>query len=131
MLGLTNYVIVIVVNALDADDKKPTDWFDQLPTVRLAALRSIYTDTTGNQHARSDIQKQAYPFDQVSTVRQAFGLTGTRYGTHLPYRNGVQLSLDSAVNRKDEIVLVKVGLDLDRAFKAVQVNRILPERRGS
>ena len=131
MLGLTNYVIVIVVNQLANSEKKHTNWFDQVPTVRLAALRSIYTDTTGNQHTRSNIQKQVYPFNQVATVRQAYGLTGTRYGTHTPYRNGVQITLDDVVSRRDEIILIRDGLSVEAALKAAQIHRILPDRRGS
>lgn len=131
MLGLTNYVIIIVVNALADLEKRPTNWFDQVPSIRLAALRSIYADTKGNPQARSDIQKQAYPFDQVENIRSAYGLTGTKYGTHTPYRNGVQLSLDDSVRRFDEIVLIRNELNVVQALKAAQVHRILPERRGS
>ena len=131
MLGLTNYVIVIVINALDDYEKKQTDWFNQVPTIRLAALRSIYSDTIGNQHIRSDIQKQAYNFDSVKTIRQAYGITGTKFDTHTPFKNGVQLSIDDNVKRKDEIVLIRNNLDVIRALKMTQNHRLLPDHLGS
>lgn len=131
MLGLTDYVVVIVVNAIDSDDKKSANYFDRTSDIRTAALRSIYTDTVGNQHARSNIQKQAYTSDKVGIVRQAYGLTGTRYSTHSPFRAGKAISLDSTVNKFDEILLIKNRLDVEEAYKTAGVHRIIPERNGS
>lgn len=131
MLGLTNFIIVIVVNSIDSDKKKFTNFFDQVPSMRLAAYKTIYTDTRGNHHQRSDIQKQAYSSDKIKNVHQVYGLTGTNFTTHTAYKNGKQLSLDDPVNRSDEILLVKNELDLVRAMKVANVHRILPERLGS
>lgn len=131
MLGLTDFVIVIVINAIDSDEKRSTNFFEQVPSIKLATRRIIYTDTRGNPHRRSNIQKQAYPSDKIQNVHQAYGLTGTNFTTHTPYKNGKQLSLNDNVNRFDEIILIKNGLDTSRAMKTVNVHRILPERLGS
>lgn len=131
MYGITDFVIVIVVNNLDDSSKKPTNGFDRYDTVRIAALRSIYADTIGNQHNRSDIQKQAYPASSVQTVRQAYGITGTNYDTHVAYRNGKLLALDDEVINYDEITLIHNDLNTNVAFRTAQVHRILPERKGS
>lgn len=131
MLGLTDFVIVTVVNALNAEDKKPTDYFDEFATVRIAMHRTINRDTKGNQYVRSDIQKQAYRSEQVENVRQAYGLTGTNFTTHTPFRNGKEIELDSEVCKNTEIVLVKNGLNVREAIVASNVHRVLPERTGS
>lgn len=131
MLGLNDFVIVTVVNALVPEDKKPTNYFDEFATVRIAMLRTIHRDTIGNQHIRSDIQKQAYPSEQVKTVRQAYGLTDTDFTTHTPFRNGKLIELDSEVCKNTEIVLVKNGLNLREAIIVANVHRVLPERTGS
>jgi len=131
MFGLTDYVIVIVVNALKHEDKKPTNYFDRTAMVWIAALRTIYTDIIGNQHRRSTIQKQAYPSSSVKTVKQAYGLTGTKFDTYTPYRNGRPISIDSKVNKFDEIILIKDGLDIDEAIKTANIYRVIPDRKGS
>ena len=130
MFGLTDYVIVIVVNAL-VEGKKPTNHFDKAATIRIAALNSIYQDTIGNQHARSDIQKQAYPSSEVKNIRKAYGLTGTNYETHSPFINGHRVELDDEVTRNAEIVLIKNGLSVPAATIAANRHRIIPERTGN
>jgi len=88
MLGLTDYVVVIVVNAALNENKKPTDFFTTANTTMVSATNSVF-QSMGNQHARTNIQKQAYPSDRVKNVRQAYGLTGTNFNTHTPYINGI------------------------------------------
>lgn len=131
MPSLNDFIIVTVVNALSADNKKETNYFTTSVTVREAALKTIYKDSIGNQHAKSDIQKQAYPSSLITTVRQAYGLTGTDFTTHTPYVNGRQINLDDKVYKKTEIMLVKNTLNLVEAIKAASIHRILPERTGS
>lgn len=128
MFGLTDYVIVIVINALNSEDKKPTNFFDNASTIRVAARNTIYRDTIGNQHARSDIQKQAYLSERVPTIREAYGLTGTRYGTHTPYINGKPVSLDENVIPRTEVVLIKNDLHTSQALKTAGMHRIIPMR---
>lgn len=128
MLGLKNFVIIIVVNSLA---EKPTNHFDKASTVRVAARNTIYQDTTGNPHARSDIQKQAYSSELVTTIRQAYGITGTNYNTHNPFVNGRLVDLDNEVLRGTEIVLIKNGLNILHATIAANKHRILPERTGN
>jgi len=130
VFGLRNVVIVIVVNSL-AEGKKPTDHFEKAATVRIAARNTIYQDTIGNQHARSDIQKQAYDPGQVTNVRQAYGITGTNYFTHTPYINGRLVNLDDKVLNNTEVMLVKNELNVARATVAANKHRILPERTGN
>jgi hypothetical protein len=130
MFGLNDYVIVTVVNALAADEKKPTNHFDVASDVRTAALNSIQA-TTGNQHSRTNIQKQAYKPSRVTTVRQAYGLTGTRYATHLPYRNGKLIDLDDAVLKNSEIMLIREGLSVRHAVQTASCHRVIPNRLGS
>ena len=142
MFGINDYVVVIVVNALstekppgdDPDDptpiKKPTDHFSVASDIRTAALNSIH-QTVGNQHSRTNIQKQAYESSRVPTVRQAYGLTGTRYATHLPYKNGRLITLDDKVLRNSEIMLIHKKLNVKHAVQTASRHRILPERLGS
>jgi hypothetical protein len=130
VFGLTDYVIVIVVNAL-VEGRKPTNHFDKAATIRIAALNSIYQDTIGNQHARSDIQKQAYPSSDVKTIRNAYGLTGTNYETHSPFINGLRVELDDEIVKNTEIVLVKHGLNVKAATMAANRHRIIPDRTGN
>ena len=130
MFGLRNVVIVIVVNSL-VEGKKPTNHFDKATGIRVAARNSIYQDTIGNQHARSDIQKQAYDPEQVTTVRQAYGITGTNFNTHSPYINGQPINLDDEVVRNTEITIIKNGLSVRHATIAANRHRILPERTGN
>ena len=128
MLGINTYVIVIVVNALT--EKKPTNYFDTFPNIRTAAMNSIQA-SMGNQHSKTNIQKQAYPPEQVKSIRAAFGITGTNFGTHSPYINGKRMSLDSVLVNKTEVVLVKNGLDVAEALVIAGKHRILPERTNS
>lgn len=142
MFGLNDYVIVTVVNALSVerpsnDDpsdptpvKKPTSHFDVASTIHIAALNSIQ-DTTGNQHRRSNIQKQAYKSSRVPTVRQAYGLTGTSFATHLPYKNGKLITLDDAVLKNSEIMLIHRKLNVKHAVQTASCHRVIPERFGS
>ena len=90
MVSINDCVTVIVVNALSAN-KKPTNCFDNSTTIMNAALNSIQA-SMGNQHARTNIQKQAYPLASVGTIRAAFGITGTSFSTHTPYINGQRIS---------------------------------------
>lgn len=126
MLGLNNYVIVIVINALSTN-KKPTNYFTTTKNTVVAALNSI-SDSMGNQHARTNIQKQAFTPSQVSSVRAAFGITGTNFGTHSAYINGKKMNLNSTVVNKTEIVLIKNGLNVKEALKIANKHRIIPER---
>jgi hypothetical protein len=119
-----------VVNAL-VEGKKPTNHFDKAATIRIAALNSIYQDTIGNQHARSDIQKQAYLSDDVKTIRDAYGLTGTNYETHSPFINGHRVELDDKIVKNTEITLIKHGLSVKEATIAANRHRIIPERTGN
>jgi len=131
MLGINNFVIVVVVNALSAEDKKDNNFFDKFKTVRLAALRTINRDIQGNYHSRSDIQKQAYIPDRLKTVKDAYALTGTKFDTHSAWRNGKLLALSDSVSSNDEIILIKDGLDVSQAIKEASRHRILPDRKGS
>lgn len=131
MLGLNDFVIVVVVNAISEANKRPADFFSQTATITLAAIKTMSQDTVGNPHARSDIQKQAYPSSFVKNVRQAFGATGTNFETHTAYRNGKQLQLDDKVCKNQEIILVKNGLNVRHAIITGNVHRVLPERTGS
>lgn len=126
MFGLTDFVIVIVVNNLLADSKRPTTYF-QSGNIRVAANNAI-RDTLGNPHARSDIQKQAYHYLDVPDIKAAFGLTGTNFMTHTAYRGNLALAPDDAVNRKDQIVIIRDDLDLNVAIQAANRFKILPER---
>jgi hypothetical protein len=128
--GLTDYVIVIVVNQVFSPAKRPTNYFDETASISIAAQKGI-RETRGNYHAKTDIQKQAYHYSKVTTIRQAFGITGTKFDTHTPYRNGKQLSLDDTVNRRDEIMLIQNDLPSHVAVPKAGVHRILPERSGS
>lgn len=130
MYGLTDYVIIIVVNQVFSPLKRPTNYFDTTTDNRLAAEKGI-KETIGNYHARSDIQKQAYHYSKISSIRQAYGITGTKYDTHTPYRNGKQLTLDDKVNRKDEIILVRNDLPVHVVTPKAGVHRIIPDRVGS
>lgn len=129
MLGLNNYVIVVVINAL-SENKKPTNYFDTSPNVMVAAQNSIYA-SMGNQHAKTDIQKQAYTPDQVQSIRQAYGITSTKFETHSPFINGQRMSLDGKVVNGTEVVLIKNGLNVKEALKLVNKHRIMPERTSS
>lgn len=126
MFGLTDYVVVIVVNNLSTEDKRRTNYFDA-GNIRVATNCAL-RDTLGNVHAKSDIQKQAYNYQQVTNVRMAFGITGTNFNTHTAYRAGKAISLNNSVCRKDEIILVRNGLDVNVAIQAANRFRILPER---
>lgn len=128
-LGINDYVVVIVINAISTG-KKSTNYFDRTTTMLSAARRAIQ-ESMGNQHANTDIQKQAYPFDQAKTVRSAFGLTGTNFGTHKPYINGRQVLLNSPLVKGAEIVLVKNGLDVAEALEIANNHKILPQRTNS
>lgn len=125
MLGLNNYVVVIVINALV---NKPTNFFDGATTISVAAFNSVKAGTTGNYHAKSDIQKQAYDANQVKNVRTAFGITGTNFGTHTPYINGKQVSLEQDIVPRTEIVLIENSIAVDAALQSVTRHSILPSR---
>lgn len=126
MFGLTNYVIVIVVNNLSVEDKRRSNYFD-VGNIRVATNCALQ-DTIGNPHAKSDIQKQAYNYLNVPDVKSAFGLTGTNFTSHSAYRAGKILNLNDLVNRKDEIVIIRNGLDVNLALQTANRFRILPER---
>lgn len=130
MFGLTDFVIVIVVNAVDSN-KKTTNHFDIVSTTLIAAENSIQQDTTGNPHRRSDIQKQAFPSDSITTIRQAYGFTGTNFNTHMPYVNGKLKSLSDVVRAQSEVVLIKNGIVPREAFVRITQHRIIPDRTGS
>tara|TARA_R100001244_G_scaffold25113_2_gene25362 strand:+ start:26741 stop:27136 length:396 start_codon:yes stop_codon:yes gene_type:complete len=131
MLGLNDFVIIIVVNALSDDEKRPTDFRDQTATVRLASIKTMSQDTIGNVHERSNIQKQAYPSESVKTIKQAYGITGTNFETHTPFRNGKQLQLNDGVSKNQEITLIRNGLNTKYAIITANVHRVIPERTGS
>ena len=131
MIGLNDFVIVIVVNALADSEKRSTNFFDTTASIRLAAIKTMSEDTIGNAHARSDIQKQVFTSSSVKNVRQAYGFTGTNYATHSAYRNGKQLQLDDKVCKNEEIILIKNSLDVRHAIITAGTHRILPERTGS
>ena len=128
MLGLNNYVIVIVVNAL-AGGKK-TNFFDSSSTIRGAALNSIQA-TTGNAHAKSNIQKQAYPLKSVKTIKDAYGLTGTNFTTHSPYINSKLMDISGVISGSVEIILIKNGLNPREAISAASKHQILPMKTNS
>lgn len=128
MLGLNDYIIVIVVNAI-GPNKKPTNYFDTTSNIMTAALNSIQ-DSMGNQHARTNIQKQAFPSDLVTSIRGAFGITGTNFNTHSPYVNGQRMSLDANLINKTEVVLIKNDLNVREALLAASRHQILPSRKN-
>lgn len=130
MYGLTDFVMITVINDL-FNNPKNTNYFSNHATVRISMLRTINKDVVGNQHKRSDIQKQAYLPDQVKIVRQAYGLAGLNYSTHNAYRNGAQLSLDDEVLPSDEIMLIAQSLPIELVFPYGNIHRILPDRIGS
>lgn len=125
MYGLKNFVIVVVVNGFN---QKPTNFFDRATTISVAALNSIKAGTTGNIHARSDVQKQAYPSELVKSVRSAYGLTGTNFDTHTPYISGKKVSLDQALLPETEIFLIKNDLVPSEAIKLAGVHSVIPSR---
>ncbi len=129
MLGLNNYVIVIVVNAIFDSDKKPTDFF-KATTAMVAATNSIQ-QATGNVHNRSNIQKQAYIYSKVPNVRAAYGLTGTNFDTHSPFINGKEVSKDATLARNVEIILINNNIQLNLALDAANVHKIIPSRTSS
>jgi len=129
MLGLNNYVIVVVVNALSVD-KKPTDFFDKATTTMNAALNSIQA-SIGNPHAKSNIQKQAYPLGLVKTIREAYGITSTNFSTHTPYINGKRMDINSIIRGPAEILLIKNNLNPKEAIIAASGHRALPMRSNS
>jgi hypothetical protein len=129
MASINSYVIVTVVNAIGAD-KKPTNFFDKASNIMTAALNSIQA-SMGNQHAKTNIQKQAYPPDFVKTIRSAYGITGTNFGTHSPYINGKRMSLDGVLMNGTEIVLIKNGLNVREALVAASQHQVLPTRTNS
>ena len=127
MLGINNYVIVTVVNALAGG--KPTNFFDQASTTRVAAANSIYA-SMGNQHAKTDIQKQAYPYKLVKSVRAAYGITGTNFGTHVAYINGQRISPNATLVNGSEIVLIRNDLNPQEAQIAASRHQLLPSKNN-
>ena len=127
MLGVNNYVIVVVINSLNG---KPTDYFSQASTLSVAAFNSIKSGTTGDYHSRSDIQKQAYDPEMVKSVRGAFGITGTKFETHTPYISGQQVSLDQSITKNTEIVLINNNLAVKTALEFASRHAIIPWRRN-
>jgi hypothetical protein len=125
MPGINNYIIVTVVNALN---EKPTNFFDTASTISVAALNSIKAGTTGNYHAKSDIQKQAYNPEMVKTIRAAYGITGTSFNTHTPYVNGKQIALDRAIPPNTEIVLIKNDITPRAALISASRHSLIPGR---
>lgn len=131
MFGLTDYVILVVVRSVLTLDKKPTDFFSQYKTVRIAAERTINADIPGNQHAREDIQKQAYPSELITQVKQAYGLAGVPYSQYTAFRSNNKLRLSDQVNNGDEILLVSNALLTvtgQYVADAVGRHKILPDR---
>jgi hypothetical protein len=131
MLGLTDYVLVTTVNGVLNHHGKPTNFFTPAATVRIAMERALQADIPGNQRARSDIDKQAYPHLVATTVRKVYGLTGANYDQYTAFRNWQKLTLDDAVNNGDEIVLIKnTLLNINRQYIAESIarHRILPSR---
>ena len=131
MHGLTNFVIIIVINALNHEDKRPTNYFDTTKTLSIATNKILRDETTGNPHSRSNIQKQAYLASQVKTVRQAYGLVGVDWTNYSAYRNNKLITLNDIIRNKDEIIIIKNGLSTREAFLIANEHRILPERTGS
>jgi hypothetical protein len=129
VLGLNNYVIVIVVNAIFDSNKKPTDFF-KATTAMVAATNSVQ-QATGNVHNRSNIQKQAYIYSEVPNVRAAYGLTGTNFDTHSPFINGKEVSKDATLARNVEIILINNDIQLNLALDAANVHKIIPSRTSS
>ena len=128
--GLNSYIIVTVVNAIKSVNKKPTNFFDKASTIMNAALNSIQA-SMGNQHDKTNIQKQAYPPDFVRTIRAAYGITGTNFDTHTPYINGKRVGLDGALLNGTEIILIKNELDHREALIIAGKHQVLPMKTNS
>jgi len=131
VFGLTDFVIVTVVNALEEENKKPTNHFDVASTIAVAAQNTVHQDTTGNPHRRSNIQKQAYPSSSIPTIREAYGFTGTNFNTHIPYINGIQKTISDIVRPRSEIVLIRNDIVAKEAILRANRHRIIPDRTGS
>lgn len=122
MFGLTNHVIVIVINEVLTDTSQ-----DNSP-IEVKARCLLRTGTIGNQQAKSRIQKQAFNPKSVPDVRTAYGITGTDWATHSAYKNGLLIGLNDSVRRNDQIVLIRNDIDPEVGFRLANQFALLPER---
>jgi len=124
MPSLNDVVVVIVVNAISIG-KKQTNYFDTSVNTITSASNSIQ-DSMGNQHARTNIQKQAYSSTVVKTIKGAYGITGTDFTTHSAYVNGKLMNVSSSLTNGSEVVLIKNDLNPREALLSASRHQLLP-----
>ncbi len=124
MLGINNYIIITVVNALIDTTKA---YFDKASTIKRAAYNSMY-DSIGNQHNKEIIQKQAFPVSLVPDVKTAYGITSTKFETHTAYFNGRVLDISSSLKNKTEIILINNNINVEHATILASKQPIMPSR---